>query len=119
LPFEHADRVLEIGRDILFRFPGDPEAPARCLDEDGPINAEAAEELALVTAAKGYHAVMAMPETIAREKIDALRCTRRRPSRFCRALVQIERSTFHSYGLDAHSRVLLCAASTGGWRRAG
>ena len=35
------------------------------------------------------------------------------PSDFCRALFQIERSTFHSYGLDAHSCGVLCTASTG------
>ena len=35
------------------------------------------------------------------------------PSDFCRALFQIECSTFHSYGLGAHSPVVLCAASTG------
>jgi benzoyl-CoA-dihydrodiol lyase len=36
---------------LTVRFPGDLQAPARCLDVDGPINAETAEELALVTAA--------------------------------------------------------------------
>ena len=35
------------------------------------------------------------------------------PSDFRRALFQIERSAFHSYGLDAHSCGVLCAASTG------
>ena len=32
---------------------------------------------------------------------------------FCRAMFEIERSTFHSYGTDAHSCRVLCAASTG------
>ena len=32
---------------------------------------------------------------------------------FCRALVQLKRGTFHSYGLDAHACVLLCVVSTG------
>jgi len=33
------------------RFPGEPEAPANALAEDGPIDAETAEDLGLVTAA--------------------------------------------------------------------
>ena len=35
------------------------------------------------------------------------------PSIFCRALFPLERGTFHSYGIDAHACVLLCAVSTG------
>ncbi len=35
------------------------------------------------------------------------------PSNFCRAFSQLDRSTFHSYGIDAHARVLLCVVSTG------
>ena len=35
------------------------------------------------------------------------------PSRFCRALAQIERSAFHSDGLYAHARVLLYVVSIG------
>jgi len=33
------------------RYPGEPEAPANALDEDGPIDAETADDLGLVTAA--------------------------------------------------------------------
>ena len=36
-----------------------------------------------------------------------------RARRFCRGLLSIERSSFHSYGLDSNSRVLLCAFTTG------
>ena len=43
----------------------------------------------------------------ARRRTSASATSRPSPSRFCRALVQLERSTFHSYGLDAHARVLL------------
>ena len=35
------------------------------------------------------------------------------PSRFCKALVQMECSAFHSYGIDAHSCGVLCVLSTG------
>ena len=35
------------------------------------------------------------------------------PSRFRRGLFSIERPAFHSYGLDFHSRVLLCRSMTG------
>jgi len=34
------------------------------------------------------------------------------PSRFCRGLFSIERTAFHSHGLDSHSRVLLCDSMT-------
>ncbi|MAY79770.1 MAG: benzoyl-CoA-dihydrodiol lyase [Deltaproteobacteria bacterium] len=36
---------------LVARFPGDPEAPGVALDEDGPIDAETAEDLGIVTAA--------------------------------------------------------------------
>ena len=35
----------------MARFPGEPDAPADALAEDGPIDAETAEDLGLVTAA--------------------------------------------------------------------
>ncbi len=36
---------------LVARFPGEPDAPGNALDEDGPIDAETAEALGLVTAA--------------------------------------------------------------------
>jgi benzoyl-CoA-dihydrodiol lyase len=36
---------------LVARFPGDADAPGAALDEDGPINAEAAEDLGIVTTA--------------------------------------------------------------------